>query len=317
MVSRPGQRSWTQCPQSFFPQTSLPTGKWHVGDTDRTNTEIALDSLWTSTDYRTFLRDWLEAQRKARPSASLRWMAQSLVMDPSLLSKIFAQERHISHSRVQPVCDLLKLEGTEAEYFRLMVHYAKAKGHREAQTCFARMAELRRVSPVPLDDVQVAYWESWIHVALRSLLACGEFRDDWTRLGARLRPRQSARKAREGVLLLERIGLACRDESGIWRVRDAFLKDGSSAQAPMVRHFHRQSLLLAMEAIESLPKELRDLSSLTVSIPPDGYPRLVEMIREFRAKLLATVAGMQDPDRVYQLNLQLIPLALPESPDAP
>jgi uncharacterized protein (TIGR02147 family) len=279
--------------------------------------EIPLITLWTSTDYRIFLRDWLEAQRKTRPTASLRWMAQTLVMDPSLLSKVFAQERHISHSRVQPICDLLKLESAEAEYFRLMVHYAKSKGHREAQTCFARMAELRRVSPVPLDDVQVAYWESWIHVALRSLLACGEFRDDWTQVGSLLRPRQTARKAREGVLLLERIGLAHRDEQGIWRVRDAFLKDGSPAQAPMVRHFHRQSLMLAMESIESLPKELRDLSSLTVSIPPDGYPRLVEMVREFRAKLLATVAGMQDPDRVYQLNLQLIPLALPETPDAP
>jgi len=278
--------------------------------------ESPLDSLWNSTDYRVFLRDWLEGQRRTRPSLSLRWMAQSLAMDPSLLSKIFAQERHLSHSRVQPVCDLLKLADAEAEYFRLMVHYAKSKGHREAQSCFARMAELRRVSPVPLDDVQVAYWESWIHVALRSLLACGEFREEWGVLGSLLRPRQTARKAREGVQLLERIGLAFRDETGAWRVRDAFLKDGSPAQGPMVRHFHRQSLMLAMESIEGLPKELRDLSSLTVSIPPDGYPRLVEMVREFRARLLAAVSGMQDPDRVYQLNLQLIPLALPEDPDA-
>lgn len=282
--------------------------KWHVG---------GMPSLWTSTDYRVFLRDWLESERQTRPALSLRWMAQKLVMDASLLSKILAQERHLSHSRVQPVCDLLGLEGAEAEYFRLCVHYAKAKGHREAQACFARMAELRRVSPVPLDDVQVAYWESWIHVAVRSLLSCGEFRDDWDVLGARLRPRQSARKVREAVHLLERLGLAFRDESGIWQVRESFLRDGSPAQAPMVRHFHRQSLLLSMEAIESLPKELRDLSSLTVSIPAEGYPRLVEMAREFRARVLATVAAMDQPDRVYQMSLQIVPLALPEErPDA-
>jgi uncharacterized protein (TIGR02147 family) len=127
-----------------------------------------------------------------------------------------------------------------------------------------------------------------------------------------LRPRQSARKVREAVLLLERIGLAFRDETGVWQVRDAFLRDGSPAQAPMVRHFHRQSLLLSLEAIESLPKELRDLSSLTVSIPPEGYPRLVEMIREFRSRVLATVAGMDTPDRVYQMSIQLVPLGLPE-----
>lgn len=271
-----------------------------------------MPSLWSSTDYRIFLRDWLESERRTRPALSLRWMAQKLVMDPSLLSKILAQERHLSHSRVQPVCDLLALEGAEAEYFRLCVHYAKAKGHREAQACFARMAELRRVSPVPLDDVQVAYWESWIHVAVRSLLSCGAFRDDWEALGARLRPRQSARKVREAVHLLERLGLAFRDDDGIWQVRESFLRDGSPAQAPMVRHFHRQSLLLSMEAIESLPKDVRDLSSLTVSIPAEGYPRLVEMAREFRARVLATVASMDAPDRVYQMSLQIVPLALPE-----
>jgi len=271
-----------------------------------------MTSLWSSTDYRIFLRDWLESERQTRPALSLRWMAQKLVMDASLLSKILAQERHLSHSRVQPVCDLLGLEGAEAEYFRLCVHYAKAKGHREAQACFARMAELRRVSPVPLDDVQVAYWESWIHVAVRSLLSCGAFRDDWEALGARLRPRQSARKVREAVHLLERLGLAFRDDDGIWQVRESFLRDGSPAQAPMVRHFHRQSLLLSMEAIESLPKDLRDLSSLTVSIPAEGYPRLVEMAREFRARVLATVAAMDNPDRVYQMSLQIVPLALPE-----
>jgi len=271
-----------------------------------------MTSLWTAVDYRIFLREWLETERLKRPSVSLRWMAQRLAMDASLLSKILAQERHLSHSRVQPVCDLLKLETDEAEYFRLCVHYAKAKGHREAQSCFARMAELRRVSPVPLDDVQVAYWESWIHVALRSLLSCGRFGDEWERLGAMLRPRQSARKVREGVLVLERLGLAERGADGIWQVREAFLRDGSPAQAPMVRHFHRQSLLLALEAIESLPREVRDLSSLTVSIPPEGYPRIVEMVKDFRARVLATVAGMDAPDRVYQLSLQLVPLGLPE-----
>lgn len=273
-----------------------------------------MPSLWTSTDYRAFLRDWLESERRVRPALSLRWMAQKLAMDASLLSKILAQERHLSHSRVQPVCDLLGLEGAEAEYFRLCVHYAKAKGHREAQACFARMAELRKVSPVPLDDIQVAYWESWVHVAVRSLLSCGAFRDEWEALGARLRPRQSARKVREAVHLLERLGLAFRDEDGIWQVRESFLRDGSPAQAPMVRHFHRQSLLLSLESIEGLPKELRDLSSLTVSIPAEGYPRLVEMAREFRARVLAAVAAMDNPDRVYQMSLQIVPLALPEDP---
>ena len=75
--------------------------------------------------------------------------------------------------------------------------------------------------------------------------------------------------------------------------------------------------MLSLETIEGLSKEPRDLSSLTVSIPPEGYPRLVEMMRDFRSRVLATVAAMRDPDRVYQLSLQLVPLALPEDQNAP
>jgi len=66
-----------------------------------------MPNLWTSVDYRVFLREWLESERTVRPAVSLRWMAQRLAMDASLLSKILAQERHLSHSRVQPVIDLL------------------------------------------------------------------------------------------------------------------------------------------------------------------------------------------------------------------
>lgn len=275
-----------------------------------------MDSLWTTTDYRVFLRNWLEDRKRSRSSVSLRWMAQRLSMDASLLSRILSQERHLSHSRIQPVCDLLHLEGAPAEYFRNLVHYAKAKSARESQACFSRMVQLRRVSAQPLDDVQAAYWESWIHVALRSLLACDRFKDEWERLGARLRPRQTGRRTRDAVLLLERLGLARRDQDGFWVVEETFLRDGSPAQAPMVRHFHRQSLHLAMESIESLPKDLRDLSSLTVSMPPEAYPQLTEMIRDFRSKVLSLIAGMKNPDRVYQLNLQLVPLALPEDTHA-
>jgi hypothetical protein len=36
------------------------------------------------------------------------------------------------------------------------------------------------------------------------------------------------------------------------------------------------------------------------------------MVKDFRTRVLATVAAMDNPDRVYQLSLQLVPLALPE-----
>ncbi len=277
-----------------------------------------MEPVWSHTDYRRWMRAWLEAERERRPSVvSSRWMALRLSLDPSLLSKILAGERHLSPSRVDPVCDLAGLKGDEAEYFRLLVQYAKAKGHRESQACFQRMAQLRKVSPVPLHGLQSAYWQRWENVAIRELMSTGTVEDDPGSIGRKLRPPVGARRVRQALSTLEELGLASKDADGIWRRTEPFLRDGPEVDPETLRHFHRQNLLMAAEAIEAVPKELRDLSSLTFTLPPEGYARIVELLRDFRTKVLATISGMDtSPDRVYQLGFQLVPKALPDEPSA-
>lgn len=273
-----------------------------------------MEPVWSHTDYRKWMRAWLEAERTRRPSVvSSRWMAIRLVIDPSLMSKILAGERHLSQSRVDPLCDLAGLCGEEAEYLRLLVQYGKAKGHREAQVCFQRMTQLRKLCPVPLEGTQSAYWERWENVALRELMSTGTVTDDAESIGRKMRPPMGARRVKQALATLEELGLASKDPNGVWRRTEPFLRDGPGVDASVLRHFHRQNLLMAAEAVESIPRELRDLSCLTFSLPPDGYERVVELLRDFRTKVLATISGMEySPDRVYQLGFHLVPRVLPE-----
>lgn len=273
-----------------------------------------MDSIWTYSDYRAWIRDWLAEARAKRPSVvSSRWMAIQLDMDPSLVSKIVIGERHLSHSRIQATCDLVGLSGDEAEYFRQMVHYAKAKGHREAQICFQKMAALRKVSPIRLDSRQSVYWERWENVALRELLACGGFGDEWERMGRLLRPAVAAKRVREAMAVLRDLGLVAKDSDGIWRQSAPFLRDGESVDPAAIRHFHRQSLLLSAEAIDGVPGPERDISAVTVSIPREGYETLKDAVREFRAKILSIVSGMGEPEIVYHLGIQIVPKSSIES----
>lgn len=276
----------------------------------------AMSSIYAHTDYRAFLRAWFSEEKERRPVLSYRWMGQKLLMDASLLAKIFGGERHLSASRVQPVLEMLRLEGLEADYFRILVQYGKSKSAKEAQVCFAKLAELRRVAPAELDDSQASYWDSWVNVAVRSVVSCGRFTDDWDGIGARLIPKVSGQKVREAMATLSDLGFVEKDDDGIWRVREPFLRDGKGTQARALRHFHRQSLLLAVEAIENVPVERRDISSVTVSIPESGYPEIAAMIRDFRSRLLTAVSRMNGPDRVYQVSIQAIPLSLPPSPES-
>lgn len=201
--------------------------------------------LWSAVDYRSFLRRWFEREKERRPALSFRYMGRRLSMDPSLLAKIFLGERHLATSRIQPMCDLVGLSGREAEYFRHLVLHAKSKTAREAQACQERLHALRRISPVAVDTDAEPYWEKWQHVALRELLSCGDFDDDWERLGRMLRPRQRGRNVREAMRRLEALGMVHKGDDGFWRSSDAFLRSPPAPGTGALRAFHRQSTLLA------------------------------------------------------------------------
>lgn len=265
--------------------------------------------LWTASGYREFLRDWFEAEKRVRPTATLGVLGRRLALDPSLLGKILQGERHLATSRIQPVCDLVGLAGNEAEFFRCLVLHAKSKTAREAQVLFERMQELRRIAPVPLSDAQDSYWDKWIHIALRSLLSCGDFAEDWDRMGELLHPRQSARAVKAAMRSLESLGMVARDRQGFWRPTEPFVKDGAATQVRALRNFHRQSLLLAVESLDGLSRENRHITSSTMAIDEEEYRELARMVEDLRSRALTRAAQVERPDRVVQLAVQLVSLA--------
>ncbi len=267
--------------------------------------------LWTAKDYREFLSLWLEREKVRRPNLSLYALGKKLALDASLLGKILAGERHLATSRIQPICDLVGLMGNQAEYFRHLVLHAKSKTAREAQACFERMQELRRIAPVPLDDAQESYWDKWTHIALRSLLVCGNFQDDWETLGKLLYPPQTAAATKQAMRTLERLGMIAKDAQGHWRPIEPFVRDRQSSQTRALRNFHRQSLLLALDALEKLPTTQRHISSVSVAVDEAKYQELVGMIEDLRSRVLTRSSLVERPQRVVQLNLQLVPLAGP------
>jgi len=269
----------------------------------------AQDELWSSRDYREFLRGWFERTRERRPSFSIRSLARRLAIDGSLLGRIFQGERHLATSRIQPVCDVVGLAGERAEYFRHMVLFAKSKTAREAQALFARMQELRRVAPTPLTDTQESYWDSWVHVALRSLLTCGDFGDDWVELGGLLHPPQPPRIVKAAMASLSRMGMVTKDERGFWRPSTQFVKERTGAHTRALRNFHRQSLLLATDAIEGVDPSRRNISSATVAVDEAKYEELVRLVDELRLKALTLAEATPAPMQVVQVAIQIVPLA--------
>ena len=65
----------------------------------------------------------------------------------------------------------------------------------------------------------------------------------------------------------------------------------------------------AAEALDSVPRDEREISSVTLCVSQDVMLDLKERIREFRRELLQVAELGGAPERVVQINFQLFPLS--------
>lgn len=267
--------------------------------------------LWETKDYRKFLLVWFEAEKIRNPRASLSSIGSRLNLDPTLLGRIMQGERHLATSRIQMVCDLIGLKGDLSDYFRHLVLLAKSKSAREAQACQDRLRDLRRVMPSTLSHDQESFWDSWVNVALYTVVACDSFGDEWEVLGSLLQPPQSPDLVKSAMETLERLGMISKSEGGIWQPSHRFVRDRRADQSRSLRNFHRQNLLLALHSLDNIPVADRNVSSVTIAIDAPAYHDLLQMIEGLRAKAMSRSEKVIASDQVVQLNIQMFPLTSP------
>jgi uncharacterized protein (TIGR02147 family) len=128
-------------------------------------------------------------------------------------------------------------------------------------------------------------------------------------------PKLTAEQARQAVATLSQLGLLTRDENGRLVRGDTSLTTGHEVRAVVVPAYHRQMIERAGVAVDDVPPDERDISALTVCIKASTLSDLKQKIHRFREEMLHRSDSDEQPERVYQLCIQLFPLSKP--PPAP
>jgi uncharacterized protein (TIGR02147 family) len=267
-----------------------------------------MDSIYRYSDYRIFLREWFESEKLHRSALSYRWLGGKLGVDGAALVRVFRQERHLHEKHVPTLCQVLKLGKREAEYFGILVLFCKARSPQEVRTHFERLMALRDVGARELEAEQYEYYRRWQNSALRALLSFLPFEGDWEALGHRLEPPLTAKETQSCIETMCHLGLLRRNEAGSFEPTDPVISSGDSWKTFAVRDFQLQTIELAARSLLRHPRERRDISTLTLSLPAERLEDLREMLREFRGRVLKWAAAQEPHDGVWQLNLQLFPL---------
>ncbi|HON11986.1 MAG TPA: TIGR02147 family protein [Chitinispirillaceae bacterium] len=258
-------------------------------------------------DYRDFLKDHYDHNKKNR-FFSFRYIAVKTGIDASLYAKILNKQRHISTAKAAELCDFLKLKRTEKKYFELLVRFNRAKTTEETRLYFEKMLSLRDSPAVLLEKDKYDYFLNWYNAALRDLIKIIPFTGDYNDLARRLCPEITEVQAKKSVQLLEKLGLIFRDSDGVWRLTDDFIRTDGKMAALAVRSFQKEMCRLGMESIERIPKEQRDISTITVSSSKACMELIRERLADFRREILQIISEDEGMEEVYQLNFQVFPL---------
>jgi uncharacterized protein (TIGR02147 family) len=150
-------------------------------------------------------------------------------------------------------------------------------------------------------------------MAVRSLISIYPFDGkNFRKLASMLSPRITAQEVRTSLRLLEKLEMIVRGEDGIYRVTEQFVSTGENWTAAVIRNYQKKNIELSIAALEKRPKELRDISSVTMTFPLKNIAVIRERVRQFRQELLLMSQDSKNDDAVFQLNIQVFPVAFRE-----
>lgn len=269
-------------------------------------------SLFDYLDYRKFLRDFYEEKKKRNYFYSFRYMAQKVGMDHSLLVKVVLGKRHITSESIRKLAALCGFSAIEAKYFELLVNFEKARSESQSKIYFEKLLSLKRHTARKVEAYHYEYFKKWYYAAIRSLLDFYKFDgDDYNSLGKQLNPHITESEAREAVALLEKLGFIQKNTEGIFKPCEAHVSTGEKWHSLAIKNYQKETIARSLSSLERDPKETRDISTITMSVTEEGMKEIREIIKECRGAIIKRVDEMNEEkrDRVYQLNMQFIPLS--------
>jgi len=274
---------------------------------------MARPQLADYLDYREYLKDLFEAAREERPWFSLRYVGGRLDLDAGNLLKVLQKERYLPERCLEPLVAELGYTKQEAEHFRLLMEFAKAKSGARTQEIFEQILDLKYVRPTRVNASQYAFYKDWKPTAILALLHLDSINGSEAEIVNRLSPRATSVEVHNCIQLLEILKLIRKGKGNRWIPNESLLTTGDGWKDIAIREFQRQTLQLATRALDHVKPELRDISTLTITLGKNDLARIRELAKEFRRSVLKIASEAQNADRVYQLNIQTFPLSSTET----
>ena len=286
----------------------LGSGFSILGSLGRINLILMELDIYQYDDFRQYLRDAFETQKKEDPSFTHRRFAELAdVKNAGTLHDVIQGKRMLS-VKVQEACvRVFGLKPVAAEFFRLLVDYRQCKNP-EDQTGIFREIQNRRAhsSFVRLNAAQVRYYEDTAYALVLSAVEAAQFRGNYEDLAGFLRPALPILKVKKCVRDLCDWGLMRQGSDGIYVVTSRFIEPPSTLREP-VRLMNRDWILQSAEAILKVAPKDRHMSTVILAVSENTRQKIMERIEDARRDIFALAQADTAAETVMQLSMQFYP----------
>jgi uncharacterized protein (TIGR02147 family) len=267
-----------------------------------------MPSVFAYSDYRTFMRDAF-AEKKASSRFSWREFAKRAgYASPVFLKLVTEEKSSLSAEGIERVGLALGLTDKEQEFFRLLVLFTHETDNAKKQKLFNDMRKIAALCKSQVLEANLYdYYKEWYHSVIRELAPNVSSESEISKL---LVPKVPLPQVKASIALLLKLGLLEKDPDGKYRQTSRHITTGENISSMAVRKHHENMGILAVAALESFPKEERDISGMTMGLSKEGFEAVKAELANFRRRIkeIATQSENEE-EAVYRINLQLFPLS--------
>ena len=245
---------------------------------------IALDHLFDYDDFRKFLQDYFEEQKKMRAVFSHRFFAAKAgFSSSSYCLNVIRGRFNLTPKSIEKIAKAMDFEPLQKAYFEALVQYNQAQQVNERENAWEQIVQIRKqIEFTHVTTREQAYFSKWYYPVVREMAVNSDWHDDYMVLARMLTPQITTEEAREAVKNL-------LDWNLLKKVGD--------------RYEETSQMLDASE----IPPRFAAFTTLAMS--ESSYNYAVEVLEEARKKIIAKAANDPNVERAYEMMLVAFPMS--------
>lgn len=256
--------------------------------------------------YRQILKDEFAYRTEQNNAYSLRAFARDLSIQPSQLSEILNGKVGLGGKKSLEIAKKLGLNEKDSQLFKALVEKEHGRSQQIKEHA-QNIVEFNEFSDnfTPLSDDTFKPISDWYHFAILSTMELDHYDGTLEFIVNQLGLTIS--EVEEAIKRFLKLDVVDIKDGKFIKAKDFMPTTTHNIPSNTLKRFHKQHLQKSMSIIDEVAVELRDITTMTMTMDLSRMKEAKELIKEFRRNF-CKIMETGNKKQVYNLNIQFIPL---------